>query len=151
VALLDDKDWLWAEYAGDQYKAADGLGMEFLHDINCTFSVWDLLQIYRKFPDEKTWKDKKYQLDLLFEASRPRMAAECIGSRPLIKVKEHRAVKEQLEEKKQEVINIRKMLKSKDQIIAELTAEVERLKAENAKLSGRLHKLENRRREFSDV
>lgn len=141
VALLDDIQWIEAEYNGDKYKAAESLQSEFFHDIIGALSIWDLLQIFRKFPNESQWRGHQWNLTYLYQASIPRQDKN-FKSKPLIKTSEHKEVKKQLEEKTQQVVNLQRMVKSKEEIIADLQREVQRLTAENTKMRRRLDVLE---------
>lgn len=141
IALLDDKNWIVESYAGDQYKAAESIENQFFYDLCGTWSIFQLLQIYRKYPTEKQWKEKNYNIGILYETSLPRREKNFV-SKPLIKTSDYKAIKDKLEEKTTEVINIRKVLKSKDEIIADLKQQIEklqseviRLRAKNAELS----------------
>lgn len=70
--LLNDRAWLRITFNGDAYEAAQWLESEFLHDITAVISVWELLQIYRRFPDVTDWGKRKYRLKELWDEARPR-------------------------------------------------------------------------------
>jgi predicted nuclease with TOPRIM domain len=138
-ALLSDKAWIEAEHGSDDYRAAEALEDHFFHDLSGSFSLWELLRIYQKFPDEAQWKAERYHLKNLLGRC---VVKESRGPVRRVSIKEFDAVKDQAETAQAEIRHLKKQNTSKDETIASLQKRVDELEEENAILRGRVDELE---------
>lgn len=69
--LLQDKQWILSEFAGNAHRAGAVLEKRYFHDLSGTLSIWNLLLIYRRFPTEEEWSKCNYNLRLLYELCKP--------------------------------------------------------------------------------
>ncbi len=65
--ILQNKDWVLESFRGDPHKAADVLEEKYFHDLCGVVSIWDLMQIYRRFPEEKDWESYGYNLRVMLD------------------------------------------------------------------------------------
>ena len=72
--LLNDEQWLKSNWNGDDYKAAEALEENYFQDLSGSMTIFQLLQIFRRFPNLKDWVDRKYNLRSLLEA--------CVANKP---------------------------------------------------------------------
>lgn len=94
--LLQDREWLKTEFVGDDYKAAESLEAKYFHDLSGSMTVWMLLQIYRRFPNEKDWQKCSYNLRTLYGMCKP--AKQTGRTRAAVKVAEFEKVQEKAKE-----------------------------------------------------
>lgn len=138
--LIQDKEWLLAEFKGDDYKAAEVLEEQYFHDLSGSLTIWQLMHVYRKFPNEADWRKHKYNLRKLFELTKPeptpRREYRSV-TRKLFEEVEQRAKEMEFQVKK-----VNKELSARDQEISSLKDKVSRLERENIKLKGQVEELE---------
>lgn len=147
-SLLTDRQWVASEHGGDDYKAAEVLEDEYFHDLCGLMGLWDLLHIYRRFPELKDWEANGFHLRKMFD----QLKAE---HRPVRTERRTARVAdlERLEaEKKDAECQLKKVkadlkakdevVQSKDERIAELESRVKKLEAENLRLRGRIEQME---------
>jgi hypothetical protein len=137
--LLANREWIDGDFRGDEIKAATYLETEFLYELSGAMSVWDLLQIYRKFPDKKVWDANKFNLGKLLELATPKKEPQ----------KRERPSVSELKELESKVINLSLQLKNEQQekkVIMKqkesMEERVRRLERENERLKGRVEELE---------
>lgn len=140
-SLLQDRAWLQASFASDDYKAAEYLEAECFHDLSGSMTVWQLLHIYRKFPDESEWRKRKWNLRTLYDLCKPK--AEGKGSkRRAIKVAEYEALEQRHKEAEYRVKQLGKENAAKDSQLESLQRRVRDLETDNNRLKGRVEELE---------
>lgn len=123
--LLADRQWLEAEHRGNEIKAAKAIEDVYFHDVCGLLSLWDLLAIVRKFPDEAQWAARGYHLRRLREACKVKGKKR---TRRQATLAELYAAQQALERAQAELDEVRPRLKS--------------LERENERLKGRVEELE---------
>lgn len=148
-ALLSDKHWLAAEHGGDDYRAAEVLEAEFFHDVCGMMGLFDLLHIYRRFPNVADWEKNGFRLREMYAQLKAEQRPAATTERRTAKVAdvvrlegEKKAVEFQLKKVKDDVKAKDVALQTKDERIGELETRVKRLETENLKLRGRLEQME---------
>jgi hypothetical protein len=139
TALLDDKSWLTSSHKGDAYRAAELLEHEFFHDLCNARSIWELIGVYRKFPDAKDWEARHWNLTTLIIACKTK---EPKATRRVVKMVDFEAIQKKAKDLEFQVKKSDKELRTKDDIIAELQKRVAKLEKENTHLQGRVDELE---------
>lgn len=138
--LVQDREWIYQSFKGDDYKAAQYLEDEYLHDLSQAMTVWQLLTIYRKFPEEADWQKHNYNLRVLLSKCKSDSAPQ--SKRRVVKVAEFEAV---VQKEKDTAFRLRQVTKAKDDAESELETlrkRVAKLEQENAKLRGQVEELE---------
>ena len=137
--LLSNKVWMESAYGGDDYKDAEMLEREYFHDLSGSMSIFELLQIYRKFNNEGDWKKHNYNLKVLYAQCKK---VESSRSRTTVKLADFEAVQAEAAEFKFKYKENEKQLKIKMSCIEKLEERVRELENENAELRGRVNELE---------
>ena len=138
--LLADKAWLESAFAGDDYKAAQTLEEDYLHDLAGSMSIFELLRIKQHFPTEADWKKRKYRLNVLLKDCTPEPEKRTVQR---IKVSEYNQVVQKAQETEYALKVEKKTRKEVETEMASLAERVEILEEENAKLRGRIEELEH--------
>ncbi len=142
-ALLQNAAWLQSEHGGDSYRAAEALEDNYFHDVCGAVTLWQLLQIYQRFPAEADWQKHGYHIGKMLEACKPAQEeAPCKTTRTVVKKAEMEAVQNRAAEAESQLKARVKEIKAKDQQIVDLQDQVAKLKTENSKLLGRVEELE---------
>lgn len=140
-ALLQDRDWLLSQFRGDDYRAAEVLEKKYFHDLSGSMTVWMLLAVYRKFPDEADWKKHNHNLRDLYDKSR-QGTTDRRTPRRTVKVTEFEAVQQKAKEVEFHNRKLSKDLKEREDELTTLRKKVEQLERENLRLKGRIEELE---------
>ncbi len=139
--LLANSGWIQSEHGGNPYQAAEYLSSKYFHDINGLMSMWDMLKVVTKFPEEAQWKQHNYNLrDMLELCKAP--ADNRPKERTTVKVAEYEALKDKAAELESRVKQDATRLRQKDREIETLKTRVDVLEEENAHLKGRVQELE---------
>lgn len=138
--LMQDREWIASNFDGDDYKAATVLEVKYFHDLSGSMTIWMLLQIYRKFPEESAWKAMKYNLRALY------VKCKIIPSEPkthtVIKKAEFERVEQEAKEFKFQAQKLGKEVEAKESELETLRKRVAVLESENTRLKGRIESLE---------
>ena len=143
-AILRDSVWIDAEFKGDEYAAAQMLGDKYLHDLSGAMTIWNLMQIYQRFPEIQDWQKAKYNLRVLYEACKP--APKPKVERRAVTLADHEAMCQELREAEWEVKDKTKKIQEYKSRVQELEEELTRVKAENVRLRARIRELEGSRK-----
>jgi chaperonin cofactor prefoldin len=143
--LLKDKEWVEAHYSGDAFRGADHLEECYFHDLCGMMTIWDLMQIYRKFPKKDEWVKHKYNLRKMFEFTKVKTTTATTGgsTRRAAKVEDLDRLEETNLALKKQLQTTNQVVVSKDKKIEDLETEVRSLQRENARLNGRIEELES--------
>ena len=141
-ALLEDANWVRSSFSGDDYKAAETLESKYLHDLSGTVSVFQLLTIFRRFPNEKDWKAEGYHIRKLLQKCKPE-PTESRGSRTSIKVSDYEAVVQQSKENLHKAKALEKQLVTATESVESLKKQNEKFRMEIERLKGRIEELES--------
>ncbi len=134
--LMQRREWIASSFKGDDYRAAEMLEEEFFHDLSGAMTIWNLLTIYRKFPLEKDWKAKQYNLRMLLSACKPPVSEKAgKQERKSVKYAEFEATQQRAKEAEFQ-------LKRKEKEIESYRLRVTELEQENSRLHGRVEQLE---------
>ncbi len=139
--LLANSEWIQSEHGGNPYHAAEALSSKYFHDISGLMSMWDMLKVVTKFPEEVQWKQHSYNLQDMLELCKP-VADPNLKPRTTIKVAEYEAVKDKAAELESRVKQDATRIRQKDREIEALKTRVDVLEEENAQLKGRVQELE---------
>jgi hypothetical protein len=140
TTLLDDHEWVESAYKGDAYRAAESLEHEFFHDLCSARSIWELITIFRKFPERAQWEQRKWNLTVLAAACKP--DREELNTPRRIKVAEFEEVQKQKADLEFQVKRLDKESTNKENVIVGLQKRVAELERENTHLKGRVDELE---------
>lgn len=138
--LLNDRQWVSESFCGDDYKAAQSLETDYLHDLSGSITVWQLVGIYRKFPNESGWKQHNYNLRTLLEKSKPE--PEKRGTRSSVKMAQFLAVQTRLKDSEFRVKQFEKEVVAKESELEKLRKRVAQLETENIRLTAQVEELE---------
>lgn len=138
--LLQNREWIDLSFKGDDYKAAEILEEEYLHDLSGSLTVWQLLTIYRKFPNESDWQKHKYNLRALSALCKPEQKRTV--TRTTVKVAEFEAAQQRAKEAQYRAKQLEKNLSDRDAELESLRRRVVQLEAENEQLKGQVAALE---------
>jgi len=139
--LMQDRNWLATNFKSDDYAAAEMLETKYFHDLSGSMTVWMLLHIYRKFPNQADWKAQKYHLRTLYAMCKPPANTSPTVKRT-IKVADYEKVEQQVKETKFQLQQKTKALEVRESELEILKKKVTRLERENAELHGRVNELE---------
>ena len=138
--LMQDKEWIGRDFKGDDYKAAEMLEVKYFHDLSGSMTIWMLLQIFRKYPDESTWQANKYNLRSLYAKCKPAPSERQAPVR--VKLADFERVEQEAKEAKFVVQKLKKEVSQKETEVEQLRKRVGQLESENTRLKGRIEQLE---------
>lgn len=142
--LLKDKEWIAIHYSGNAFRAADHMQECYFHDLCGLMTIWDLMQVYRKFPKKDDWIKHKYNLRKMYEFTKVKTASTSGGggTRRAAKIADLEKLEENNTLLKKQIQAKEKIVDEKDKKIAELESQVRTLQMEKARLQGRIEELE---------
>ncbi len=138
--LMQDREWIVAECKGDDYHAAAILETKYFHDLSGSMTIWMLLTIFRKYPEESSWKAAKYNLRHLYSKCKPAPADRAAPVH--IKKADFQKVEQEAKEYKFEAQKLKKEVVAKESEVETLQKRVQQLESENIRLKGRIDSLE---------
>lgn len=137
--LMQDREWIASNFGDDDYKAATVLEVKYFHDLSGSMTIWMLLQVFRKFPEESAWRTAKYNLRTLYAKCKPPAGHK---TRTSIKQADYQKVEQEAKEYKFQSQKLTKEIATKETELETLRKRVAQLESENTRLKGRIESLE---------
>ena len=137
--LHQDREWIDQNFRGDDYGAMEALEIKYFHDLSGSMTIWMLLQIYRKFPDEKQWKDMKYNLRALYAKCKPETEHR---TQTRVKMADFQRIEQENQEVKYQNKQLVKKVADRETELDKAQKRIQQLEAEVLRLKGRIDSLE---------
>lgn len=141
--LLSDRAWVEdpARGGGDESTCLDRLEGQCFGDVTGVISLPELLELLREVPEEKVWKQNKYQVRRMHAEIKARREARRPVSTPTTTKKKTEEPAEIVERQRQEIGRLKKTVRQQ-------AREISTLRKQNQKL----HKLVRRiRKDLGDL
>lgn len=146
--ILSDHDYIADEHKGDEFAARDYLTRKFF---NGWLNLSKLLEILQLFPSESAWADREYNLDLLYSlvlehrrnagSDSENETGGVASKRRRVTLKDYEELQKVIEDAETRIDYLNRIVKEKDELIAQMRNRVSDVERENAEMKGRLSEL----------
>ncbi len=140
--IMSDTGYIEARYANDEEACSEELGRKYFLDLAGLMSVWQLVEVFRAFPNEEIWKEDSYNLKVLRDRYLANREKPTGGGRRSAKIEDIKERDEKIEELKYNIKRFEETSKREEKEITRLKEENIKLREENALLRGRIGELE---------
>ncbi len=147
--VLSDLDWMARTFDGDVDVAEKALEDQYFPDIAGYLKLSTAVAIYRKFPDEVTWKQHHYVLNVMQGLYQDSLTTD--DEDEDVRTRQTKSWKVEAEKENELRVAAETRLKSVVDTVSEqrdeihqLKARIEELTAENNHLRGRIEEMERR-------